>query len=662
MKHNDRVTHRFALALGCLLATMTLHAEQPGLPQLGAKLSDTHASHAFLSSAHLKRPLDLSRYGYVEEEYLISGQARVFDWPDGARQKVLAQGPYTTRILIRRPKDSRHFNGAVIVEPFNPSSPVDLPIMWAESHQQMLADGYAWVGLTIKPNTIKALKQFDAARYASVAMPNPLASPRCEAAEINAWSQPTTPADETGLAWDILSQLGRLLKEDAPVNPLGQPAQRLYMTGQSQTAGYARTYATVFGKTTVDGKGKPLYDAYLYSGSPPWQVPLHQCMKDLPAGDSRLITAAVGVPIIELFAQGDIGTNIETRRADADARDDRFRRYEIAGAAHTDPWEELSFASNEDMRRIGIGGAGAARDVCTPENVTPSDFPIRYVFNAAWRNLDKWVRQGVAPPRAPRLELKVNAGEPFAPDKAFVEDALGNAKGGVRTPYVDVPTARWVGARAGPFRCLFSGYKVEFDEQKLASLYNDHGAYVKKVRASASRLESQRWLTAVDAAAIVREAEARTIAARGAAPRLMTQERYAEYLRLFNNGDDRYADLYDNDVVFDHGPFYGILRGRQAIVDFYRDIRTQMQETVTATEVIIDHEQGVMAAELSTELRAIRDGVKLASRTLNKGDVYTTRGVVIYGLKDGRIVSIRGAVGGTSFEGGTALHPAGRGP
>jgi hypothetical protein len=501
---------RLWLAFGCLLVTTTLLAEEAALPRLSAKLPVTHTSHAFLSSAHLRRPLDLSRYGYVEEEYLMSGQARVFDWPDGASHKVLAQGPYTTRILIRRPKDPRRFNGTAIVEPLNPSSTVDLPIMWAESHQQMMADGYAWVGITIKPNTIKALKQFDAERYASLAMPNPQVSPRCGTADINAWSQPTTPADETGLAWDMLSQLGRLLKEDTPANPVGRVAQRLYMTGQSQTAGYARTYATVFGRSVVDGKGKPLFDAYLYSGSPPWQVPLHQCAKDLPAGDSRLITAATGVPIIELFAQGDLGTNIETRRPDADGPDDLFRRYEIAGAAHTDPWEELSFASAEDMRRVDAGAAASAQDACTPENVPRSDFPVRYVFNAAWRNLDKWVRQGVAPPRAPRLQLKVNAGERFVPDEAFVEDALGNAKGGVRTPHVDVPTARWIGAKAGAFRCLFYGYKLEFDEKKLASLYNDHDAYVKKVRASASRLERQRWLTPADAAAIVREAEAQT--------------------------------------------------------------------------------------------------------------------------------------------------------
>src|SRR3954470_7834755 len=81
------------LASSVLLFSAALHAEQPAMPHLGARLPETQASHAFLSSAHLKKPLDLSRYGYVEEEYLISGQARVFDWSGGPAQKVLAQGP-----------------------------------------------------------------------------------------------------------------------------------------------------------------------------------------------------------------------------------------------------------------------------------------------------------------------------------------------------------------------------------------------------------------------------------------------------------------------------------------------------------------------------------------------------------------------------------------
>ncbi len=226
----------------------------------------------------------------------MSGRARVFDWPASEGPVVLAEGPYRRASSFVDRSMRARFGGTVIVEPLNPSSPVDAPIMWAESHEHLMAEGIAWVGLTIKPNTIKALKAFDPVRYARVTMPNPAATPRCIVDRINPSSQPTTPADETGLAWDILSQVGALLKDASASDAVGLVARRLYMTGQSQTAGYARTYATVFGQTTQDRGGKPLYDAYLYSGSPPWQVPLHQCREDLARGDARLITPGVGVP------------------------------------------------------------------------------------------------------------------------------------------------------------------------------------------------------------------------------------------------------------------------------------------------------------------------------------------------------------------------------
>jgi len=493
-----------------LAASPTLaavRAEEAALPRISGPLRATPTSHPFLAAAHQNEPLDLSEHDYVEEEYLISGEARVFEWPVGSRPKALARGGYTTRILVRRPKAGRRFNGTAIVEALNPSSPVDLPIMWAESYQHFIAEGFAWVGVTIKPNTIRALKRFDSQRYGALSMPRPLSDRTCEAEEINAWSQPTTPADETGLAWDMLGQVGALLKSRTAENPLRNPADRLYMTGQSQTAGYARTYASVFGRVVTGPDGKPLYDGYLYSGSPPWQVPLHQCAGDFAAGDPRLITAAAGVPIIEIFAEGDMGTNVETRRPDSDTAPDLFRRYEVAGAAHTDPWEQQSFPSDADMRRAtGRSDAAAAVD-CEPRNVEPSDFPIRYVLNAAWRNLDDWVRNGVPAPRAEPLQLKPRAANPFKPDRTFVTDEHGNAKGGVRTPYVDVPTARWVGAKTGAFQCMFQGYKYAFDASELERLYDGHADYFAKARASAAELEAERWLTAADRAAIVREAQ-----------------------------------------------------------------------------------------------------------------------------------------------------------
>lgn len=492
-----------ALATASASGASALTVEHPALPEI-RRVAETPTSHAFAAARYQSRPLDLARYGYTEEEYFLSGAARVFDWvPQGLQ--VIAQGPYTTRILVRRPVDQRRSSGTIIVEPMNPSVDIDLPIMWAQSYEHFIAAGDTWIGISIKPNTIAALRAFDPVRYAEVAMPNPRQRPACAAGDINPWSQPTTPSAETGLAWDILSQVGALLKSSDPSNPLAHPAARLYMTGQSQTAGYARLYASAFGRLEVSPDGKPLYDGYLYSGSPPWQVPINQCWKEPPDGDPRLITGAASVPVIELFTQGDMKTNVQSRRPDSDTFPDLFRRYEIAGAAHVDPWEDLSFASEEDAARAHGRLHDDEAEVCSPKNVTPGDFPVRYVFDGAWANLDDWVRSGRAAPHAAALELK-SASTPLPPEESFVVDQFGNAKGGVRTPYVDVPTARWVGAKSGPFICLFHGYKFPFDGARLRQLYGTHAAYVNSVRASVKALVVQRWLTAADGEKIVHEA------------------------------------------------------------------------------------------------------------------------------------------------------------
>ncbi len=488
----------------CAATAVAASVEHPALPAIHSVV-ERPGSHAFSAARYQSQPLDLSRFGYTEEEYLLSGEARVFDWtPQGVQ--VLARGPYTTRILVRRPVDGRRASGTVIVEPMNPSVDIDLPIMWAESYRHFIAAGDVWVGVTIKPNTIKALRAFDPVRYATVSMANPRQTPGCAAADINPWAQPTTPAEETGLAWDILSQVGAALKSVGPANPLARPATRVYMTGQSQTAGYARLYASVFSRLEVGSDGKPLYDGYLYSGSPPWQVPVNQCWKEPPEGDPRLITAPASVPVIELFTQGDMQTNVPTRRPDGDSFPDLFRRYEIAGAAHVDPWEDRSFASDTDAARAHGRLNDHEAEVCSPKGVTPSDFPVRYVFDGAWANLEEWVRSGRPAPHAAPLELESGATS-LAPDEAFVVDQFGNAAGGARTPYVDVPTARWVGAKSGPFVCLFHGYKFPFDAVRLRQLYGSHAGYVKAVRASVKALVVERWLTPSDGERIIEEAE-----------------------------------------------------------------------------------------------------------------------------------------------------------
>ena len=502
------------LLFGMLMISAIFHlpafGQKPDLPEVSGPIPETDSSHAFLSAEHQQIPINLQDYGYIEEEYLVSGEAGVYGWPGESKPEPLAFAPYVTRILVRRPIDNEKFNGIAIVEAFNPSTPVDLPVMWAQSHLQFMADGVAWVGITVKPNTIKALQRFDPQRYAQLKMAHAQTGPSCDRKDMNRWvmSDTTTTNNETGLAWDMLTQTGLLLKSGHADNPLPRSAKWIYLTGQSQTAGYARTYATFFAGPIKEMLGKPLYDGYLYAGAPPWHVPLYQCIAPFPVEDRRILTGAAGVPVIEFFAQGDMTENILNRRPDSDKSPDLYRRYEIAGAAHMDVWEYASFAGDADYIRAVGSTAPRSDPGCYPKDVEETDFPIRYQFNAGWRILHDWVTRGIPAPRAQRLALKEDAANNFNPVSSFLVDEHGNALGGIRSPYVDVPTARWIGSKENKdsWNCMFEGYKIPFEKSKLAGLYQNHEAYVKKVEESVRRLKAQRWLTPEDCTEIIKQA------------------------------------------------------------------------------------------------------------------------------------------------------------
>src|ERR1051326_6102591 len=128
----------------------------------------TATSHPWLYYKTTLRPLDLDKAGYVEEEYLISGNANVYDWdPDPAKdlQVKYRNAPYTTRILVRRPKDAAKFSGNVLVETMNPARPFDMPIMFGWVGPEVLAHGDVWVGVSMGP-VMESLKRFDSSRYA----------------------------------------------------------------------------------------------------------------------------------------------------------------------------------------------------------------------------------------------------------------------------------------------------------------------------------------------------------------------------------------------------------------------------------------------------------------------------------------------------------------
>ncbi|HEX6744362.1 MAG TPA: alpha/beta hydrolase domain-containing protein [Solirubrobacteraceae bacterium] len=483
------------------------------LPHVTGPLPVSATSYPFGAADRTLVPEDLSKVGYVEEEYLVSGKANVYSWPaPGPAVVRTPDAPYTTRILVRRPAKASRFSGNVVVEMLNPSNRFDLNIGWAMAHRQMVRNGDAWVGITDKPIDVLALKKFDPVRYASLSFANPLAldDPRNCQNPVTSVDPPQfrSRATEDGLAWDIYSQVGALVRSRDRANPLAYgggrhgwsrghraAVQHVYGFGYSQTGGDLYDYINAIHPLDVARNGRPIYDGYIVAvagGAFVGIVPINQCEPPPTVGDPRLQFSNVGVPIIHVMSQSDYLFGIAARRPDSDAPADRFRHYEMAGAAHATP-DELNFAATSaDIVKAGVP--------VPPMNCNEgprSRFPSRIFFDAIVRNLDLWVRYGISPPHADPIAVQNGAG---------VLDPYGNVVGGLRSPYVDVPTSTWFGNSTGASFCIIAGHEVPFDAARLQQLYPTHGAYVRAVAKDTARLVAGRYITAYDGLDVIREA------------------------------------------------------------------------------------------------------------------------------------------------------------
>ena len=509
---------RSTLAVIAVVAALGVACASAGaatpLPNVVGPLPVTATSYPFGAADHTLVPEDLSKVGYVEDEYLVSGKANVYSWPaPGPAVVRTPDAPYTTRILVRRPAKASHFSGNVVVELLNPSNRFDLNIGWAMAHRQMVRNGDAWVGITGKPIDVLALKNFDPVRYGSLSFANPLAldDPRnCD--------PPLTSVDpvafrsratEDGLVWDIYSQVGALVQSRDRDNPLaygrskhdrhgghGATVKHVYGFGYSQTGGDLYDYINAIHPLDVQRNGgHPIYDGYIVAvagGNFVGIVPINQCEAPPAVPDPRLQFSNVGVPIIHVMSQSDYLFGIDARRPDSDAPADRFRHYEMAGAAHATP-DELNFAATSaDIEKAGVP--------VPPMNCGEfprSRFPSRIFFDAMLRNLDLWVRYGIRPPHADPIKVESGAG---------VLDSFGNVVGGLRSPYLDVPTSTWFGSTPGGSFCFIAGHEVPFTAAQLQELYRSHGAYVRAVVKDTARLVAGRYITGYDGLDLIREA------------------------------------------------------------------------------------------------------------------------------------------------------------
>ena len=361
MIYRERATHRIvAAAAGCVLLASGAMGATP-VPSVQGPLPVTATSYPFGAAEHTMMAEDLRREGYIEEEFLISGTANVYEWPKlGPATVRTPNAPYSTRVLVRRPVNRSRFSGNVAVEMLNPSNRFDLNIGWALSHKEFLRNGDAWVGITAKPIAVAALKTFNPERYQALSWANPLPlndSRNC--AEVANDSERTT---ESGLVWDINTQTGAWLRSRDKSNPLlygvsataAHPVKHLFAWGFSQVGGFLVTYANAIHPLDVKANGKPMFEGYLI-GTPVLAISINQCEGRIPQGDPRWQLHDTGVPVIRIMTQSDYLLAITARQPDSDTPSERFRNYELAGAGHATPDELYFSASPADIVKAGRG-------------------------------------------------------------------------------------------------------------------------------------------------------------------------------------------------------------------------------------------------------------------------------------------------------------------
>jgi hypothetical protein len=458
--------------------------------------------------------------GYEESEYFISGKGNLYEYtptgiqvvtpcPASAEPLGCTGIPYTTRMLVKRPRNPRKFSGTVVVEPLNPSAGYDIAAVWDRSWPYFVRNGDIFVGWTSRYGTINTLRQFNPTRYAPLT-----------------WGQ--NSAVDDGITFDIAAQVGALFKGNRRGSPThGLKVRRVFEAGFSQDGGFTFTQADVFNALERMPDGGPVYDGYVPGGTlGPSNIDFGLTPAGaLPAGDPRIQMQPRDVPVIQINTEteealaGLIGPGgLAYRRPDGNARGDRYRLWEVPGASHVS--NDLNSSpitlQRSQAELQGIPVAALPPVGCThmqfvngpsagvPGVVDPNTYPFSNVANAAFADLTKWVDDGVPPPHAPTIDVSGTG--------MVLRDSFGNAVGGLRTPFLDVPTASYTPADTVAHSTVFSGfcvlfgYNTPFSQATLHSLYRSHGQYVARVARESNRLVREGFWMRPDAEQVIEQA------------------------------------------------------------------------------------------------------------------------------------------------------------
>ncbi|MGP0107989.1 MAG: alpha/beta hydrolase domain-containing protein [Acidimicrobiales bacterium] len=477
------------MLLGLLVALLSVSlATQLGAGAWSAAQATTTPEVSYLAAAtligpittgHISEPLtalplDLAKYGYVEQEFFASGTATAFkagSMPSNGRWTITptSTAPYKTRIIVRRPANPARFNGTVVVEWMNETAGESAPD-WDLLNPMLMSDGYAYVAVAAQSlgvdggtpllgtgsgNTV-GLVQSEPARYGSLHQ----------------------PGDQYAL--DIFAQIGQALRAPRPAALGGLKPKHVVATGESQSAFYLTTFADALQPRTNTFDGIFIHSRGAGGAS----------LKGIAINSSQVpknlrIRTDLKVPVFMFETQTDlIGLGYAAAQQ---PNTDKIRTWEVAGTSHADAYILGSY----DPSNLGC---------TTPIN----NGPQHEVVQAAFVAFDKWVVDGTTPPSP--LPFRLARTDP----PALALDKYGNVVGGVRTPAVDAPVSTLSGAApAGTSAiCSLFGSSTPFSQSHLVSLYGTKSGYLKAYKASLNKAITMRFILPADRASLLAQAQA----------------------------------------------------------------------------------------------------------------------------------------------------------
>jgi hypothetical protein len=119
----------------------------------------------------------------------------------------------------------------------------------------------------------------------------------------------------------------------------------------------------------------------------------------------------------------------------------------------------------------------------------------------------------------------------------------------------------------------------------------------------------------------------------------MNKQLYAEYIAAFNRDDfEGFSKYYADDVVLNLGNRKTI-HGRQGIIDFYREVKSRIRETLVVRNIVAD--QDGLAVEVATEFYALEDWPDFIAGAIRKGQSIHIVSWAFYTIVNGKFQTIR---------------------